>query len=136
MLPPSHRHERARRAPRIEFQMSSAQVFDVNVVYATITSINRTRCEQIVPRRRRGNPVHQNVQISHFLWVLSTLRNPQDISDGISIFLTSGRAEETDNEHGIEHTTMTNDAATEQVPDRVEGQVTRSCLQLQRNVQL
>ena len=39
----------------------------------------------------------------------------------ISIFLTSGRAEKTDGEQGIEHTTMTNDAATEQVTDRVKG---------------
>ena len=31
---------------------------------------------------------------------------------------------------------MTNGAATEQVTDRVEGQVTTSCLQLQRNIQL
>ena len=41
----------------------------------------------------------------------------------MSIFLTSGSAEKTDGELGTEYTAVTNDAATEQVPDRVEGQI-------------
>ena len=55
----------------------------------------------------------------------------------MSVFFTSGCDEETDGEQGIKHTTaVTNDAATEQGPDRVEGQISASGLQLQRNVQL
>ena len=36
--------------------------------------------EQIVPRRRRGDPVHQSVRVSHFLSVLSTLHKPLYVS--------------------------------------------------------
>ena len=44
----------------------------------------------------------------------------------MSTFFTAGCAEETDGEQGIEHTAVTNDAAAEQVPDRVEGQLSAS----------
>ena len=48
----------------------------------------------------------------------------------ISIFLTSGCAGKTDGEQGIEHTAVTNDAATEHVPDRVECQISSAVVNL------
>ena len=58
------------------------------------SQVSATREKQIVPRRRRGSPVHQNVQV-HI-----SSRSLQH-SEKISIFLTSGRAEETDGEQGL-----------------------------------
>ena len=54
----------------------------------------------------------------------------------ISIFITSGCAEETDNEQGFEHSAVTNVATAEQVPDRVECQISASGVQLQFNSSL
>ena len=46
LLSSSHRHGRARRAPWFALQMSSAQMFHVHIIHTTITSIDRTMCEQ------------------------------------------------------------------------------------------
>ena len=45
----------------------------------------------------------------------------------ISVFFTSACAEETDGEQGMEHTTVTNDAATAHVPDRVAPPAVFTC---------
>ena len=73
--------------PGSNSMISSAQMFDVHVIYATVTSVDRAWCvsksrkKHIAPRRRRGNPNHPNVRSSHVLSVsFQHVHNPQDIS--------------------------------------------------------
>ena len=76
MLPSSHRHGRACRAPRIELQMSSAQTFGVHVAFVTVTSIDPARCEQ----SRKIASFLTDEEVIQTTRMLETLRNLQDIS--------------------------------------------------------
>ena len=106
-------------------------MFDVQVVHATITSIDRARCEQsgksgsflatdeVIQSARAFEPhiFVWSFQHSITLWTSFT---------EASICFSSGCAEETDGEQGTEHTAVTNDVA---------ARLCASGLQLQRNIQ-
>ena len=85
MLSSSHRHGRARRAPWIELQMPSAQMFNVHSIHTTITSIDRARREQSSENTLSlaADVVIQTTRTFEFhisFVVLSTLHSLQDIS--------------------------------------------------------
>ena len=116
MLSSSHRHGRACRAPPIELQMSSAHMFDVIVIHATVTSTDRARCEQ--SRKNTlflAAEIIQNTRTSKLHISSRSFQHSVTFME-ISIFLTSGCAEKTDGEQGIEYIVVTNDAVTKQVP--------------------
>ena len=110
-------------------------MFDVHIVHATITSIDRARCEQ-----SRKNTLFleadEAIQTTGtFEFHISSWSFQHSITFRtsvveVSILFTSGSAHEADREQ------VTHDAATEHVPDQVEGQVSSSGFQLQRNIQL